>query len=245
MKLLLAMPSGSGYPHYRASRALYHAQGPIPGVNVDIVVSVMSALAHNFNRVWTKALNEKYDYFAMLHDDVVPEDGWLARLHDILTFKKYDMLSCVIRIKNDTGDTSTATGRRIETGSCHCPASESSINRLEYSFEEPIRLTTKDLKMLPTAFTYDNLTASLRPHGNKGCLLLNTGCWIADLKRRDEWSNCWFQQNDQITRDIAKGEFIPQFEPEDWNFSRLANERGLKLAATTAVPCVHFGHKGY
>jgi hypothetical protein len=221
------MPSGSGYPHYRASRALYFAHG-LTDCDVDIQVSVMSALAHNFNRLWSNALNEHYDFFAMLHDDVVPQDGWLRILHEILTFKKLDMVSCVIRIKNETGDTSTAVGwKHPDRGQ---------------SFDTPRRLTVNDAKALPETFTFDQIPASMKAHADQDCLLLNTGCWIARL--RYEWARkCWFEQNDDIIRDGKK--LLPVFEPEDWNFSRLANQHGARLAATRAVNVVHYGHKAW
>ena len=44
-----------------------------------------SLLACNFNKLWCAALNivhrgERLDYFAMLHDDIGAEDGWLDKL---------------------------------------------------------------------------------------------------------------------------------------------------------------------
>jgi len=72
-----------------------------------------SLLASNFNQLWCLALNHVHEgrpleYFAMLHDDVGPEDFWLDKLIAELEDKQLDVLSVVVPIKDSRGMTSMA-----------------------------------------------------------------------------------------------------------------------------------------
>src|SRR5215469_17754996 len=57
-----------------------------------------SLLASCFNKAWCAALNlqregEDITHFAMLHDDVVPEDGWLEQLLKDMKESDADLVS--------------------------------------------------------------------------------------------------------------------------------------------------------
>lgn len=183
-----------------------------------------SLLAYNFNRLWCQALNqsrrERIDYFAMLHNDIEPEAGWLDVLVDELEARGLDVLSAVVPIKDRRGLTSTALARpdgnpwRVHT-----------------------RLTMKEIFQLPETFTSDDVGYPL---------LLNTGCWVC---RFDEsWaSQVHFTINDRIDFDPDRADtpYVPQVESEDWYFSRRCHELGLKLGATRKVRLFHYGDIGF
>ncbi len=66
-----------------------------------------SLLALNFNTLWCRALNlrrkRRVDYFAMLHADIEPEEGWLDALVGELEAHSADVFSAVVPIKEDRG----------------------------------------------------------------------------------------------------------------------------------------------
>lgn len=66
-----------------------------------------SLLGNVFNRLWCNAVNEGYEYFAMLHGDVVPEPYWLDKLHEIMQARGVDVVSVMVPIKTASGFTST------------------------------------------------------------------------------------------------------------------------------------------
>lgn len=177
-----------------------------------------SLLACNFNKLWCTALNmahrgERVDYFAMLHDDIGCEDFWLDSLIDELEAKQLDVLGVVVPIKDHRGMTSIAL---------HHPGD---------NWEVDCRLSMHDVYQLPETFTADDVGAPL---------LLNTGCWVC------KWNQEWCRQvrftiNDRIIFDKPMNVYRPQVESEDWYFSRLLNELGLKIGATRKIAVKHEG----
>lgn len=177
-----------------------------------------SLLASNFNQLWCAALNlvhtgHPLDYFAMLHDDIGPEDFWLDKLIDELEAKQLDVLGVAVPIKDTRGMTSLALHRQGDNWLPHA------------------RLSMHDIYELPETFTADDLGHPL---------LLNTGCWVA--KWNQEWCRrVRFEINDRIVFNTAQNRYQAQTEPEDWFFSRLLNEMGLRIGATRKVRLVHQG----
>lgn len=209
------MTAGAGRGLWRSSKGV---NATIP-LAVDVRYHEGSLLACNFNALWCWALNlahkgEKVDYFAMLHADVEPEDGWLDVLVEELEERGLDVLSCVIPIKEPKGRTSTALARPDgDTWRAQC------------------RLTMQEAHRLPETFTEEDTGYPL---------LLNTGCWVC---RFDEsWAKkVHFEINDRIAFSTASDSYVMQVEPEDWHFSRLCNELGLKIGATRKVQLQHVG----
>ena len=177
-----------------------------------------SLLANNFNRLWCWALNEaktdRCDYFAMQHADIEPDAGWLDVLIDELDRTGLDVLGVPAPIKDARGLTSTALARDDgDTWRVHA------------------RLTVAELQRLPETFTAADVGG--RP------LLLNTGLWACRFN--PEWARlCRFTINDRIVVG-PDGEYRPEVEPEDWFFSRLLNELGLKVGCTRKVRLTHRG----
>lgn len=181
-----------------------------------------SLLASNFNQLWCGALNmvhqgRRVDYFAMLHDDIGPEDFWLDKLIEELEDRQLDVLGVAVPIKDTRGLTSMALDR---PGDTWMPAG---------------RISMHDVFQLPETFTSEDIGEPL---------LLNTGCWVC--KFDIEWAKkLHFEINDRIVFNTAadggKGRYQAQTEPEDWFFSRLCYEQGLKIGATRKVHVLHEG----
>jgi hypothetical protein len=212
-------PAGAGRGLYKASR------GKICGKTPQILICEQngSLLAQNFNALWCMALNEcakgeGVDYFAMLHSDIMPDDGWVDVLIEELEAKELDVLGTPVPIKDQNGLTSLALAH--DSGD---------------PFRVQARLTMTEIYQLPETFTSEDLG---RP------LLLNTGCWVC--KFDPEWARkVRFTINDAIAFNPKTGTYFAQVEPEDWYFSRLCHELGLKIGATRKVKLNHIGKAAF
>jgi SAM-dependent methyltransferase len=215
-RILLGMP-GYGKQTSAAGRAFWRASSDMSQVVNEY--SPGSLLACNFNKLWCTALNmahrgERIDYFAMLHDDIGAEDFWLDKLIAELEEKQLDVLGVVVPIKDTRGVTSIA------------------INHPGDNWNPECRLTMHDVYQLPETFTSDDLGGQQ--------LLLNTGCWV--VKWDQEWARrVRFTINDRIVFDRTTNAYYPEVESEDWYFSRLLNEFGLKIGATRKIAVKHEG----
>ncbi len=173
-----------------------------------------SLLAHVFNHLWCAALNEPPDYFAMIHADIEAAPGWLDELVEELEARELDVLGVAVPIKDPRGLTSIALAR--EDGD---------------NWEPHCRLSMREIFELPETFTSEDV-------GGRQ-LLLNTGLWVCRFDMR--WAPLvHFEINDRIVID-PDGRYVPQVESEDWYFSRLLNELGLKLGCTRKIPVEHHG----
>src|SRR5689334_17640784 len=79
---------------------------------VDVCPGIGTLLPTNCNRMLCSALNaRKYDWFAMLHDDIEPPPFWVDILIDEAERYGADVVSAVVPIKDDSGATSTAIAK--------------------------------------------------------------------------------------------------------------------------------------
>ena len=71
-----------------------------------------SSLTRTFNTLWCYALNGRPDitHFAMIHDDICPQPGWLDILMAIMEKNNLDAISAISPQKTTEGKTSTAFG---------------------------------------------------------------------------------------------------------------------------------------
>jgi hypothetical protein len=213
-RTFLGMP-GYGKQTAAAGRGLWRACRDMSGVAVEYRQG--SLLAANFNGLWCSALNachrgQSITYFAMLHDDIGPEDFWLDKLIAEMEASDLDVLGVVVPIKDTNGLTSIALDG-------------------EGTWRPKCRLTTTEVLQLPETFTSKDVGANL---------LLNTGCWVC--KFDPEWARkVSFTINDRIVFNKALDRYQAEVEPEDWYFSRLLHELGLKIGATMKV---HVQHRG-
>jgi hypothetical protein len=215
-RVFLGMP-GYGELTAGAARAFWRATR-LPDRQVRYQYNEGSLLAANFNTLWAAALNlahsgERVDYFAMQHADVEPEDWWLDALIDEMEARDLDVLGTVVPIKDRKGLTSLALGRDDgDTWRVLC------------------RLTMAEAHALPETFTSEDCGHPL---------LLNTGLWVCRFS--EEWARkVRFTINDRIVQ-MPDGRYVPQTEPEDWYFSRLCHELGMRIGATRKIKLAHRG----
>lgn len=215
-RTFLGMP-GYGRMTCDAARALWRASRDMDDVLAEYRQG--SLLAANFNALWCTALNMLHagrppKYFAMLHDDIGPQDWWLDELIAELEERDLDVLGVVVPIKDNRGITSIALDR--DGSSCWLPL---------------CRLSMAEILSLPSTFTSDDVGHPL---------LLNTGCWVCRFD--PEWvTKVHFTINDKIVFNKSLNGYQAITEPEDWFFSRLCHEIGLKLGATRKIEVTHRG----
>jgi hypothetical protein len=216
-RVMLGMP-GYGEQTGAAGRGFWRATR-LPESRVRYEQNYGSLLAQNFNSLWCSALNEVHhgghvEYFAMQHADIEPEDWWLDKLIQELEDRDLDVLGVVAPIKDQKGLTSIA---------------------LAHESGDPWRIkqrwTMSEVFRLPATFTSEDIGHPL---------LLNTGLWVGRFDMK--WATkVHFTINDRIAFDTVQNRYVPQVEPEDWYFSRLCHELGLKLGCTRKVRLTHRG----
>lgn len=176
-------------------------------------IDALSALCFSFNRLFADALNRRKDgitHFALMHDDIVPENWWLDKLYEEMKEHDADLIASVVALKDERGLSSTAIDENVSGYDSHW---------------RPRRLTmTEVFNDFPPTFTHPKL-------------LLNTGLMLLDITK--PWADeLHFEFHDRIIKN-KEGMFQAEFAPEDWNFSRLVREKGGKIFATRAIKCNH------
>lgn len=233
MKVFLGMPY---YPGGVDAEALIAGlQSGSDGFETTFCTLPSMGTAKGFNVLWAKALEAaaagEITHFAMLHADVIPEYGWLGTLLEECERLKADMVSVVVPIKDDRGVTS-----------CGC----------DWQAGDPWhvkRFTMTEIFSLPDTFsTEDTIATGLNP--GKQPLLVNTGCWVADMRRplwfeTNEKNEAFFHftLNDRIVR--TGNQWAMETESEDWFFSRRLASRGGRYFATRKVRVKHVGKWNY
>lgn len=223
--VFLALPSYGGIE----PEALATADQPLlPGSPHRVIKArptPVALLPFTFNQLWCHALNSReklgLTHFAMAHGDILAEAGWLDVLLAEMDRVGADVLSTVIAIKEEGGETSTAGLNEHMTH----------------------RFTFKDLAVLPPTFD----AAVLHP----GELLVNTGLfvcrfdqpWVSKVDEQGRLKVA-FHYHDYVLRG-DDGTFRAYNMPEDWNFSLDAARLGAKVFATRLVKAEHIGRKRY
>jgi len=161
-------------------------------------------------------------HIAMLHADIECEPFWLDKIYDESVAREADLLSVVIPMKDGRGLTTTAIDD---------PSRPGGVDR---------RLTMRQIvENFPLTFT-----AAAAGFPDRA-LLVNTGCWIADLRRpwwhaKDDDGNlkCAFN----IWSSISADELKVDADSEDWRMSRYLHSQGAKVMATRCVRAFHVGN---
>lgn len=228
-RVFIGQPQSHGQPHEECSRAKFAAIDPraappdrIEAGGNSVVIS--GSLPHAFNSLLAAGLDArdagKVTHFAMLHDDVAPRGPWITQLWRAMRVSGADLVSAVVPIKEEPpGRTSTAVGDRSD---------DWLVNRYIWLGE---RAT------LPATFGQDDVCLPTE------VLLVNTGCWLADLCKPwwDEFAEAGgFNQASRIVRG-PDGARASEFEPEDWRMSRFLEARGCRICCTWDVPLRHGG----
>jgi len=220
-----------------------------------------SLLATNFNNLWCNALNranagENIARFAMQHDDIGAGEYWLDTAIEELERHDLDILGVVVPLKDGRGLSSIAlhngpienrAGKFSEwLTSCGIKGSTLTadhrsrlleafsvwLNRTDANNWRPFcRLSMHDVYELPETFTSEDVGKPI---------LLNTGLWVCRFDMK--WATkVHFEINNRIVFDPKLNRYHEQTEPEDWFFSRLCHELGLKIGATRKIQVKHRG----
>lgn len=164
-------------------------------------------------------------HIVLMHNDVVPEPGWLDKLIHEQLETGADFLSVVMPIKDMDGKSSCAID--------------------DDPFEVTRRITMTEVYDLPPTFTAEDCGYPA------GSLLCNHGLCVFDFTKpwwREENEDgtlaVRFTSPDRIKR--MKRESGPdywkaQHAPSDWHISRELNRRGAKVMGTRKVRCQHVG----
>lgn len=226
-RIFACMPT-RGYARLEAAQSHYclptrGACEIIPGM------SVTTLLAHGFNRLWAMALGWHtagiVTHWLLHHDDVqVMTPGYLDLMIEEMQSLGTAALSVVQAIKSSERATSTA----VDGPSPWAPR----------------RLSLDECLALPPTFSSADLG---------GPLLVNTGLLLIDLSRPEWWERdpadprClafrWHIE-DRIVQ-APDGELVPQYRPEDWEFSRWCHARKIPYHATTKIRCHHWGDRAH
>lgn len=180
-----------------------------------------SLLTDNFNELWCMMANGDYEYFAMIHSDISPEDYWLDKLIAILEEKKADVVSTVLSIKDASATTSTAFA--------------------EHESKNITRLSYEEIKKLPKTFDEEDV---VKLRGKEGTLLVNTGLWVMKV---GDWCKGFtgFYSQTALHFDEKKNKWVCKRISEDWLFSMDAKKLGAKIYATRAINATHIGRQGW
>lgn len=218
------MPLHSDFGGHFLSHAALWRGATTRQLNLIASPSRNSVLPENFNGHLCAAMNMREEHgvthFAMLHGDIEPQTGWLDILLDELAASKADIISAVVPIKCNKGETSTAIGERLPNG------------RPKHK-----KLTMHDVFKLPETFGIEDT-----PWPDKQ-LWLNTGCmlfdinapWVVDFLRAGAFGfETWIEERD--------GLFLSCALSEDWRMSAWAADQGLRCVATRKVLLSHWGN---
>jgi hypothetical protein len=191
-----------------------------------------SLLCKGCNTLWAAALMKRKEgvkWFAMLHADVSPEDGWIDTLIGEAEKHDADVMSAVVPIKDDLGVTSTSIEDPADPWLPFTRITQSQINH------EAFPTTFDAFSVRNTLGTMPNDLRVLTPDGR---LQVNTGCMVARIDK--PWAEqIHFHIEDRIIREgDAWG---VQVQPEDWLFSRDVADLGGRVMATKSVAVVHRG----
>ena len=220
-RVLLGLPSGDSFHWERNALAVQYAaairsteaEAQPFRITMRLVRGSISLLPLNFNHLWCCAKNygrwedgveAPADFFAMLHADVSAEFGWLRKLIAICLEKDADAVSAICAIKSEHGLTSCG----IDPFGPMLPHK---------------RMTMAELANMPETWCAADIGHPNIP------TLINTGCWVWDLRRPLAQQFTGFHFFDEVRKHInAKGqeEWRAHNEPEDWRFSQWAFEHG-------------------
>jgi hypothetical protein len=195
----------------------------------------LSLLARNFNSLWIQAYKRGADYFILHHADLAvsspyPGVAWCDLLIDRMRSLNAAVMSVASPIKSKFGHFSM--GLDMKAGN-------------PYTLR---RTTARELFLLPNLFVgRADLCDMYDVHPDAaGAFIVNTGCFIMDLKRFPWRQLQWpgFNIVDNIQWSL-NGVPLAYTEPEDWNASRWLHRHEIPFFATKEVHLEHFGGKTY
>lgn len=230
MRLLIGIPTYDNAVNASLMTAILNETRSPHTPPFVVANQAMSLLAHGCNRLWCAALNGRKDFthFLMLHSDVIPqEEGWLANLARTMETAQADILSAAIPIKDERGLLSTALLHHSDGGG------------LGSGTQARRRITMHELAQLPETFDARDVAKVFEWKDAQPCLLANTGLMLVDL--RGGWvEQCYFTIQDVLWRG-EDGIFYCDVDPEDWFFTRRAQQHGARVCVTKSIRLKHAG----
>ncbi len=220
--LFLARPSYGPYEP-ESDIAANHAVGDNSAITVHACCFRLSMTCKNMNDHFAKCMNlGGYDYFALLHADNAPPDGWAEQLVDAMELYNYDVIHAPYAVKNKKGMTTTAIG-----------------------FSGNIwgtvrRISTTERKELPRIFDIEVLRKELdEPDAERmlfgtGVMVIKIGDWLNDFPA--------FTMSDRIVK--HEGQWYPQCVSEDYMFSHWCANNGVRAGALN-LDVGHWGRWNY
>lgn len=242
--VLLAAPSGDGTLSIGTATSL--SQASLGKMNVEVMFPASSMLTRTFNMAWIQFLSKMgnpYTHFAMIHNDIGAEPGWLDKLMEDLTAQSLDLLSVLMPIKNDWGVTSTATSLQP---SPFLPSTPRWPRR---------RLTMAEANRLPQVFTFADVKALWEKDGIEplpsayDCLLPNTGLWLC---KAGPWCEAITFHSENYNFKLPDGSWCHDENTEDWALGRDIHELNenrtdpdpIRVAISRKVTAFHIGGGG-
>jgi hypothetical protein len=191
-----------------------------------------SLLPTAFNECLAAGLNARdrgdASHLAMLHSDIAAEPGWLDILWSEMWMSGAAFISAVVPIKHSSGRTSTGIGLKGDR------------------WTVPKCLFLDDLNRLPSTFGPEHAC------GPNEVLLVNTGCWLTDL-RHPFWD--WFATvgADGTSGFNIKSRLVGKMtldgshawavdtRSEDWDLAHEMADFGVRYMVTQRVRLWHEG----
>jgi hypothetical protein len=197
----------------------------VQGVKQHVVGT--SLLPHTFNVLLCIALDARdageVTHLAMLHSDIWPAGPWVTQLWHEMRTHGADLVSAMVPIKEPggMGRMSTAIGSESD---------QWGVLR---------NIHQRDQAIYPATFGPEHVCEN-----EDEVLLVNTGCWLADL-RHPAWdsfeSEGGFNFRTRITRHPETGKRLAWCQPEDYLMSRHIQQHGARVMATWNVQLRHGG----
>ncbi len=230
-KIFLGCPTHDSRLDSLTARRLFCSPSQLHEVMVADIGS--SLLAQGCNALLAMALNGDYEWFSLLHSDIVPEPFWIDKLVAEADRCGADMLSAVVPIKNFSGITSTALAHSAATGGTRefLRLTLAQIYHADFPATFDIQAAAEALGCLPEPLAVHDAP--------RIALWCNTGCFICRLNRDWDWSKVCFRIDDGLER--VGNEWRDYNFPEDWHFSQAVADAGGKVMATKMVGLAHRG----
>ena len=223
-KVMIMIPRYNNWLSWGTACSIFGRPSKNKSLDIIPISSKGSLLAYIFNVMWCNVLKfhklHNLKYVGMIHSDVEASQGWIDTLIEEMNATGADLVSAVCPIKSQHGLTSTAVYRSGESA-CR-------------------RLTLHEIHRLPETFNEKDINNIL---GHDGTLLINTGCWLMNVKS-DFADKIRFHIDDRIIKDIH-GDPVAAVMPEDWNMSVELNKLGAKIFATRKVGITHHGEAAF
>jgi hypothetical protein len=223
-RIFISVPSYDHRPYWYTNISIQSAFAGTSNVPYSVTVrgKSCSLLPHGFNQLWVEAINEGFDYFVMLHADVHPDPGWLNFLTNTMHKTGADVISSVIAIKDEKGNSSTAIGKQRDDN--FAPAEMTRFIKID---ELPRNFT----------FAFSDLPPEIRSEGE--FLMINTGCFLANITR--PWARKTYFEIYSWIREMPEGKLGCGVLSEDWSWSWQLHKLGCKVLATNAFNIKHYG----